>query len=94
MYIDKPMTDLKFNVAQLLREEVGARREYDFDDALVKVGELQDSGHPKAETLAQLVDAIRTRVTGREYRDAWCGRDAVHALPKPLDTGDRGALSR
>jgi uncharacterized protein len=33
MHIDKPMTDLKFNVAQLLREEVGARREYDFDEA-------------------------------------------------------------
>jgi uncharacterized protein len=33
MYIDKPMTDLKFNVAQLLREEVGARREYSFDEA-------------------------------------------------------------
>jgi uncharacterized protein len=27
------MTDLKFNVAQLLREEVGARREYDFAEA-------------------------------------------------------------
>jgi len=33
MHIDKPMTDLKFNVAQLLREEVGARREYDFAEA-------------------------------------------------------------
>jgi uncharacterized protein len=33
MHIDKPMTDLKFNVAQLLREEVGARREYNFDEA-------------------------------------------------------------
>jgi uncharacterized protein len=27
------MTDLKFNVAQLLREEVGARREYEFTEA-------------------------------------------------------------
>lgn len=30
MHIDKSMTDLKFNVAQLLREEVGARRSYTF----------------------------------------------------------------
>lgn len=30
MHIDKPMTDLKFNVAQLLREDVGARRNYTF----------------------------------------------------------------
>jgi uncharacterized protein len=35
MHIHKPMTDLKFNVAQLLREEVGARRNYTFaEDAL------------------------------------------------------------
>lgn len=35
MHIDKPMTDLKFNVAQLLREEVGGRRSYSFaEDAL------------------------------------------------------------
>jgi DUF177 domain-containing protein len=33
MHIHKPMTDLKFNVAQLLREEVGARREYEFTEA-------------------------------------------------------------
>jgi uncharacterized protein len=30
MHIDKSKTDLKFNVAQLLREEVGARRNYTF----------------------------------------------------------------
>lgn len=30
MHIDKQRTDLKFNVAQLLREEVGARRNYTF----------------------------------------------------------------
>ncbi|MFO7169487.1 MAG: DUF177 domain-containing protein [Chloroflexota bacterium] len=30
MHVNKPITDLKFNVAQLLREEVGARRSYTF----------------------------------------------------------------
>lgn len=30
MHIHKSMTDLKFNVAQLLREETGSRRNYDF----------------------------------------------------------------
>ena len=35
MHIDKSMTDLKFNVAQLLREEIGGRRNYTFaEDAL------------------------------------------------------------
>lgn len=35
MHIHKTMTDLKFNVAQLLREEVGGRRNYTFtEDAL------------------------------------------------------------
>lgn len=32
MHIDKSQTDLKFNVAQLLREEVGARRNYTFTE--------------------------------------------------------------
>jgi uncharacterized protein len=49
MYIDKPMTDLKFNVAQLLREEVGARREYAFaEEALPLDDEMtlrQIEGH-------------------------------------------------
>jgi len=30
MHVHKQMTDLKFNVAQLLREEIGARRNYTF----------------------------------------------------------------
>ncbi|HWQ14681.1 MAG TPA: DUF177 domain-containing protein [Roseiflexaceae bacterium] len=30
MHVNKSITDLKFNVAQLLREEVGSRRDYDF----------------------------------------------------------------
>lgn len=32
MHIDKQATDLKFNVAQLLREETGARRSYEFNE--------------------------------------------------------------
>ena len=51
MYIDKPMTDLKFNVAQLLREEVCARREYDFEEAALPLD---------AETmLRQVVGRVR-----------------------------------
>jgi uncharacterized protein len=30
MHVNKPITDLRFNVAQLLREEVGSRRKYEF----------------------------------------------------------------
>jgi uncharacterized protein len=32
MHVHKSMTDLKFNVAQLLREETGSRRNYDFTE--------------------------------------------------------------
>jgi uncharacterized protein len=45
------MTDLKFNVAQLLREEVGARREYDFAEAAL----LLDA----ETTLRQIVGRVR-----------------------------------
>jgi uncharacterized protein len=51
MYIDKPMIDLKFNVAQLLREEVGGRRDYEFtEEELPLDDEL---------TLRQLVGRVR-----------------------------------
>lgn len=33
------MTDLKFNVAQLLREEIGARRDYSFTEAALPLDE-------------------------------------------------------
>jgi uncharacterized protein len=33
------MADLKFNVAQLLREEMGARRDYDFTEPALKLDE-------------------------------------------------------
>lgn len=51
MYIYKPMTDLKFNVAQLLREEVGARREYTFAEEALP---LDDEA-----TLRQLQGQVR-----------------------------------
>jgi len=37
MHIHKPMTDLKFNVAQLLREETGARRNYTFAEEVLQL---------------------------------------------------------
>lgn len=56
MHLDKKMTDLKFNVAQLLREEVGARRNYTFaENALPLDDEM---------TLRQLDGKVRfTRTT-------------------------------
>lgn len=32
MHVNKPVTDLRFNVAQLLREEIGGRRTYTFQE--------------------------------------------------------------
>jgi uncharacterized protein len=41
MHLKQPKTDLKFNVAQLLREEVGGRRHYTFDEDMLPLdGEL------------------------------------------------------
>lgn len=42
MHMNKSKTDLKFNVAQLLREEIGGRREYQFhEDALALDDQLE-----------------------------------------------------
>lgn len=39
MHVYKPMVDLTFNIAQLLREEVGARREYTFSEPALQLDE-------------------------------------------------------
>ena len=63
MYIHKPMTDLKFNVAQLLREEVGGRREYEFNEQALP---LDDEN-----TLRQIVGQVRfTRTASGVLADA------------------------
>lgn len=51
MHINKRATDLKFNVAQLLREEIGARRNYTFAEEALP---LDDS-----TTLQQLDGSVR-----------------------------------
>jgi DUF177 domain-containing protein len=51
MYIHKPMTDLKFNVAQLLREEIGGRRSYEFSEASLPLDE--------ETTLNEIVGSVR-----------------------------------
>lgn len=39
MHINKPLTDLRFNVAQLLREEIGGRRNYTFTEKALQLDE-------------------------------------------------------
>lgn len=39
MHVNKIVTDLKFNVAQLLREEIGGRRNYTFTEAELPLDE-------------------------------------------------------
>ncbi len=39
MHVNKSKTDLKFNVAQLLREEIGGRREYRFQESELPLDE-------------------------------------------------------
>ena len=51
MHINKPLTDLKFNVAQLLREVVGSRRNYTFAENQLPLDE--------AVTLLKLEGTVR-----------------------------------
>jgi uncharacterized protein len=51
MHVNKPLTDLKFNVAQLLREEVGARRNYEFTESALPLDDALE--------LHQLQGAVR-----------------------------------
>lgn len=51
MHIHKPMTDLKFNVAQLLREETGSRRNYEFAEEALALDE--------ETTLKQIAGTVR-----------------------------------
>ncbi|KPV54209.1 hypothetical protein SE17_05135 [Kouleothrix aurantiaca] len=63
MHLDKQMTDLKFNVAQLLREEVGARRNYTFTENALPLDDDM--------TLRQLDGKVRfTRTTTGVLADA------------------------
>ena len=51
MHIHKPETDLKFNVAQLLREDTGGRRSYTFSETSLPLDETM--------TLRQLEGKVR-----------------------------------
>jgi uncharacterized protein len=49
MHIHKPMNDLKFNVAQLLREETGARRNYTFGEEHLQLDDDTTMGQLKGD---------------------------------------------
>ncbi|MEN9935754.1 MAG: hypothetical protein RLZZ387_2333 [Chloroflexota bacterium] len=62
MHVNKPNTDLKFNVAQLLREEVGGRRKYDFDENVLPLDDDTE--------LRQLTGTVRfTRTPSGVFAD-------------------------
>jgi uncharacterized protein len=63
MHMHKSMTDIKFNVAQLLREEIGARRDHTFNEARLP---LDDD-----LTLRQVEGTVRfTRTASGVYANA------------------------
>lgn len=63
MHLHKPVTDLKFNVAQLLREEIGNKREYTFRESALPLDE--------ETTLQQLDGTVRfTRTASGVLADA------------------------
>jgi hypothetical protein len=62
------------------------KREVDFDAALVKIGELEDAGHPKAPAYRKLADAIQNRANDKNYQDANTAFDQLQ--PKLNDVKD------
>jgi DUF177 domain-containing protein len=72
MYIHKPMTDLKFNVAQLLREETGGRRSYEFSEESLPLDE--------ETTLDQIVGSVRFTRTASGVLVDVSARGAVEML--------------
>jgi len=63
MYMHKPMTDIKFNVAQMLRGVVGARRDHTFSEARLSLDDEL--------TLRQIEGMVRfTRTSSGVYASA------------------------
>lgn len=57
--------------------EEWAKRSGDFDDAMLKIGELEDMGHPKAATFRKLGEAIRQRANEHKFKDASAALDQL-----------------
>ena len=45
-------------------------REEDFEDAVVRIGELEEGKHPKSAALRKLAEEIRKRVNDRKYGES------------------------
>ena len=55
-------------------------REPQLDDGLVRIGELEEAGDPKASKLRQIAEAIRDKASARNYQDSIGTLDQL--LPK------------
>jgi hypothetical protein len=62
--------------AAAAQQKWGAKEEL-YDEMLIRVGELEDAGHPKADTLRQLTDTIREKANGRNYSDSAAAVDQL-----------------
>lgn len=51
-------------------QQVWLKQESHFDDALLRIGEFAEAGHPQAPTLQKIGAAIRARVNERKYRES------------------------
>ena len=52
------------------QKETWQKRETEFDDAVVKLIELDEAGNPKTSLLRQIVDAIQGKANGKNFADA------------------------
>jgi hypothetical protein len=67
-----------------------------FDAAVVKIGQLEDAGHPSAPVFRKLSDAIQSRANNRDYSQANTVFDQLQpkldkVMAQPLRAGNGGA---
>lgn len=71
------MSELSTRVTE--GREAWLKREGDFDNAVVKIGELEAAGHPKSPTLRKLSEAIRGKTNSGQFDQGVAAFDQFHA---------------
>lgn len=84
MHVNKPITDLKFNVAQLLREDVGGRRSYEFAEALLPLDEATALRDLRGKVrFTRTASGVLAAVQAHGVVDMECNRCLTRA-PQPV----------
>ena len=69
------------------------KRQPAFDAAVVKIGELEDAGHPNAPAFRKVSEAIQARAKGKDYQNANAAFDQLQPKLDDLITQPNGPTS-